>query len=129
MVHWRSKSVFAAFLRVSRCYPSKIAPRPVTTAAPNWSSITNPKSPVVPLDDGDHDPDIDLITLRRRRTPLHTSKQSTTDYQTAESESKSKKSADEPPSGLSPDRPEILNCNDSPGATTCTNSTKLSKLH
>jgi len=65
MVFWRSTSSFAVLLRVSRS-PSRRSPRAVTTAAPSLHPAQSAPPPSPPRDEGDHDPDIDLITLRRR---------------------------------------------------------------
>ena len=65
MVYWRSTSTFTVLLRVSQSH-LKATPRAVTTAASSLHpSLTHPTSGPF-RDEGDHDPDIDLITLRRR---------------------------------------------------------------
>jgi hypothetical protein len=56
---WRSDATWAILLRVS-CQPTRRTHRVVVQIARNSSPALPPK------DDGDHDPDIDLITLRRR---------------------------------------------------------------
>jgi len=77
MVFWRSTSSFAVLLRVSRS-PSRITPRAVTTAAPSLHPAQSGPPPSAPRDEGDHDPDIDLITLRRRSKLNDTSSKAST---------------------------------------------------
>jgi hypothetical protein len=66
MVCWKSASSLAVLLRVSR-YPSKTIPKLTTTV--HFTAAQKSSTPFVPTDDGDHDLDIDLITLRRRTIP------------------------------------------------------------
>ena len=77
MVFWRSTSSFAVLLRVSRS-PSRVTPRAVTTAAPSLHPAQSGPTPSAPRDEGDHDPDIDLITLRRRSKLNDTSTKTST---------------------------------------------------
>jgi hypothetical protein len=77
MVFWRSTSSFAVLLRVSRS-PSRITPRAVTTAAPSLHPVQSGPPTSAPRDEGDHDPDIDLITLRRRSKLNDTSSKAST---------------------------------------------------
>src|SRR5208282_1491816 len=93
MVLWRSTSSFAVFLHISR-YPPKPVSRHVTSAAPVFGAACIRSSPFIPRDDGDHDPEIDLITLRRRVVPDFTPKQLSGVTETNESE----KSKEERPS-------------------------------
>ena len=82
MVLWRSASSFTVLLRVSR-WPSISVPPPVTPTAPAYSAFHNRPSPYVPRDDGDHDPEIDLITLRRRADSRAISNKTSSDPQKA----------------------------------------------
>ena len=75
MVLWRSTSSFAVLLQISR-YPPKTVPRPVTPAAHVFGAARLRSSSLRSRDDGDHDPEIDLITLRRRVVPDSIPKQS-----------------------------------------------------
>lgn len=122
MVTGRSASSFAVLLRISR-YPCKTAPRPVTTCAPAFNATQNHHSPVVPLDDGDHDLDIDLVTLRRRPAPKLDSKPTLKDAQEAEQEIKSR-----PPPEHSLDRPDESIINAPPLSAEHAASTSSSKL-
>ena len=75
MVLWRSTSSFAVLLQISKS-PPKTVPRSVTSSAPVFGAARIRSSPLIPRDDGDHDPEIDLITLRRRVGQDFTPKQS-----------------------------------------------------
>lgn len=65
-------------LRVSRSSPSWLAPRAVATAAPSLHPAQPDLPTPGPRDEGDHDPDIDLITLRRRSRNDHSSGKTST---------------------------------------------------
>src|SRR5271170_7615208 len=79
MVFWRSTSSFAVLLRVSRS-PSRITPRAATTAAPSLHPAQSGPTPSAPRDEGDHDPDIDLITLRRCSKLNDASRKTSTEF-------------------------------------------------
>src|SRR5438046_3251076 len=100
MVLWRSTSSFAVLLRVSG-YPTKTVPQAVTSAAPLFRAARIRSSPLIPQDDGDHDPEIDLITLRRRVLPDFTPKQSSGVAQKIEPETKSKPNDERPSDRIS----------------------------
>jgi hypothetical protein len=61
MVLWRSDATWAVLLRASR-QPGRHIPRIVV------HTVRNSSPSLPPRDDGDHDPDIDLITLRRKQS-------------------------------------------------------------
>ena len=85
---WRSAATFAVLLRVPRS-PSKLAPRAVATNAPSPHHPAQPGFPSPALrDEGDHDPDIDLITLRRRpkRDDTSSNMSSRVDHEHSESD-------------------------------------------
>lgn len=66
MVYWKSAFGLGALLRVSQ-YPQKPITKLHTTI--RFTAAQKSSATYVPTDDGDHDPTIDLITLRRRTIP------------------------------------------------------------
>jgi hypothetical protein len=63
---WRSSSSAKVLLRISGC-TAPITPRTVANTTASFASPPrSTTSPTSPRDEGDHDSDIDLITLRRR---------------------------------------------------------------
>lgn len=74
-------------LRLSR-YPSRIVPRAGTTASPS-SKAPRSSSQYIPRDDGDHDPDVDLITLRRQSSSAKAPTTHPTEFRQTENDSES----------------------------------------
>jgi len=67
MVVWRSATSFAVLLRIARNLPSCAVPRTVASSSPAFIvSKVSETGTLTPRDDGEHDPEIDLITLRRK---------------------------------------------------------------
>jgi hypothetical protein len=99
MVLWRSTSSFALLLQISRS-PPKTVPRSVTSITPLFPAACIRSSPLIPRDN-DHDPEIDLITLRRRVATEFISKRSLEVTEKNEPETKPKSKEERPSDRIS----------------------------